>query len=224
MNDGLKIDIGCGSCKKKGYIGVDILDVPGVDHVIDMMKEPLPFPESSVSQVFSSHFLEHLDNPGRVFVELSRVVSDGAELELWTPYTWSNSAFIYDHAQFFNEDHYLHMCVWYCDFWRPILNSSWQLKEFQYVFDSEALVDLYHHQIDLLFALKYFKCLVKEFCAHIVVRKSINEPVVTPRKTWSLSRDGEKYAFPFASSPPMEELDKALNYYQNQKVKDYGVA
>ena len=39
----LKIDLGCGSNKKEGYIGVDILDVPGVDYVTDLSKNPLPF-------------------------------------------------------------------------------------------------------------------------------------------------------------------------------------
>ena len=39
----LKIDLGCGSNKKEGYVGVDILDVPGVDYVTDLSKDPLPF-------------------------------------------------------------------------------------------------------------------------------------------------------------------------------------
>src|ERR1700693_2608081 len=90
----LKIDLGCGTNKKPGTIGLDILAIPGVDIVLNIENTPLPFRDHSVGYVHSSHFLEHTANFGKVFVEISRVCADGAQLELWTPYGWANSAFV----------------------------------------------------------------------------------------------------------------------------------
>jgi predicted SAM-dependent methyltransferase len=53
----LRIDLGCGSCKKPGTLGVDIQSIPGVDHAVDLDKNPLPFEDNSVAYVHSSHFL-----------------------------------------------------------------------------------------------------------------------------------------------------------------------
>ena len=77
----LRIDLGCGSIKKEGTLGLDILAVPGVDYVLDIEKQPLPFEDRSVEYVYSSHFLEHTANFGDVFVQISRVCADGAQLE-----------------------------------------------------------------------------------------------------------------------------------------------
>src|SRR4051794_22786124 len=96
-NERFRIDLGCGSVKKEGTLGVDILPLPGVDHVVDVEAQPIPFADQSVEYVHSSHFLEHAQNPTRIFAEISRVCADRARLELWTPYAWSNPAFVLDH-------------------------------------------------------------------------------------------------------------------------------
>ncbi len=62
-----KLDLGCGPKKRAGYVGVDALPAPGVDYVIDIETEPLPFPDGSVSHVFSSHCPEHLKDPEHFF-------------------------------------------------------------------------------------------------------------------------------------------------------------
>jgi hypothetical protein len=50
-----------------------------------------------VSYVHSSHFLEHIRDPTLIFAEVGSVCADGACLDLWTPYAWSNAAFIINH-------------------------------------------------------------------------------------------------------------------------------
>ena len=169
QNSNLKLDLGCGSCKKEGTIGIDIQSQPGVDYVVNFDLEPLPLPNKSAEYIYSSHCLEHLANPVKLLQEVSRVCIDCASVEFWTPYAWENSAFIYDHKTFFNEDHYLHMCVWYVDFWKNILNSRWILKDIVYIIDSSVLIDLYSNKINLDFALKYYKGIVKEFGVFIQV-------------------------------------------------------
>lgn len=209
-----KIDLGCGYVKKPGCIGVDISNAPGVDIVLDIARNRLPFPEASVSYVFSSHFLEHVADPTPIFAEIGRVASDGAKLEFWTPHAWSNSAFITDHKMFFNEDHYLHMCTWFVDFWRRILNSSWLLTEIQYVIERDVLVDLAQRGEDLNFALRHYKGVVKEFCAHIEVRRALDVKPVEPARKWSLGRDEKKFRLPTVSALSQAELDRAVAHFE----------
>jgi SAM-dependent methyltransferase len=190
---GLRIDLGCGGAKKDGTIGLDIEAGPGVDHVLDLASAPLPFADRSVSYVHSSHFLEHVKDPTRIFAEISRVAADGATLEFWTPYAWENSAFIIDHKMFFNEDHYLHMCVWFVDFWENILHARWLLREFTYVIHPDVAVDLHRRRIPIDQALRYFKGVVREWGVHLEVRRDAPAPETRPRRTLALERNGERW-------------------------------
>ena len=191
---GLRIDLGCGSYKKEETLGIDIQPGPGVDYIMDIEAEPLPFPDRSVAYVHSSHFLEHTRNPTRIFAEIGRVGCDGARLELWTPYGGSSSIFIFDHKQFFVEDHYLHMCVLYTDFWEKILNGRWLLNEFQYVVRPEVLCDLRRNRVSLDFALRYLRNIAVEFCAHITVLRD-NRAAGSPplKRTFSVARYEPRY-------------------------------
>lgn len=90
----LRLDIGCGPNPKEGFKGVDIIKFPGVEFVFDV-KNHWPWPDNSVEEVHSSHFIEHLwntpDRPERVhFVnELWRVLKPGAKATIIAPY-WSS--------------------------------------------------------------------------------------------------------------------------------------
>lgn len=53
---------GCGSSKIPGSVGVDILDLPGVDVVHDLNKR-WPFEDDSFDVVLSKNVLEHVDSP-----------------------------------------------------------------------------------------------------------------------------------------------------------------
>lgn len=211
----LQLDLGCGSCKKPGTIGIDIFPQPGVDYVINLETDSLPLANQSVDYVYSSHCLEHLKDPTQLFTEISRVCIDGAKLELWTPYAWENSAFIIDHKLFFNEDHYLHICVWYVDFWQKILNARWILKEFTFIIEPHILVELYENKISLDFALKYYKGIVKEFCANIEIRRNYQGEIVQPQRTFAVSRSAPRHVI--SSKPntsfPENQLQQAINWF-----------
>lgn len=45
----LRIDLGCGAAKKSGTIGLDFSPLPGVDHVLDLTSQPLPFADQTVA-------------------------------------------------------------------------------------------------------------------------------------------------------------------------------
>jgi SAM-dependent methyltransferase len=217
---GLRIDLGCGDCKKEGTVGIDIRAAAGVDHVLDLTTAPLPFPDGSVEYVYSSHFLEHVRDPTSIFGEVGRVASDGARLEFWTPYAWENSATIIDHKLFFNEDHYLHMCVWFVDFWKQILKSRWHLREIVYVVEPRILVDLERSGLASLdFAIRYWKGIVKEFGVFIEVSKTgrtaEDQTREEVRRSFATSRNGERHPLSpivHPAEPPSDaELNRAIS-------------
>jgi glycosyltransferase involved in cell wall biosynthesis len=230
---GLRIDIGCGSIRKQGTIGIDIQALPEVDHVLDIEQEPLPFNDRTVEYVHSSHFLEHIENATAVFAEIGRVCQDNARLELWTPYAWSNSAFILGHKTFFTEDIYLHMCLWFTDFWESILHSRWILNEIQYVIDPAVLCYLGDNRISLDYALRHLKNIAREFCAHITVLHGQPESQpLPPKRTFSVSRGAPRYeiradrlapSYETAGPPPLDETtqkqtDAAIKMFANGRA------
>lgn len=94
----MKIDIGCGSSKKDGFVGIDIQNIPGVDLLLDLSREQLPFDDNSVSEVYSSHFFEHLgiDSVQRILEEIYRVCLDGSIVKIRVPH-FSGSACFYEY-------------------------------------------------------------------------------------------------------------------------------
>jgi len=186
-----KIDIGCGTNKKEGFLGIDIQNIPGVDYVADLTVDPLPFPDQSVEYVYSNHFLEHIADPSHIFSEIGRVCVDKANLEFWTPYAFGPGAFIFDHKFFFTEEPYMHMCVKYVDFWKPILHSQWLLNEIHYIINPDAMDDLMANKVDIGFAIKYFKGVVEEFGVFIEVQRNYTGPTRLPERYFSTGR-GEK--------------------------------
>ena len=86
----LRLDVGCGKTKMDGWEGIDSIDF-GQKHVHDVRKG-LPFADNSLSEVRSSHFVEHLTGQERIafFNELWRVMKDGATAQIVTP-NWSHA-------------------------------------------------------------------------------------------------------------------------------------
>lgn len=81
----VRIDIGCGRSKFKGTLGVDIVPLPGVDVVADLTRG-LPFKDSSISEIYTSHTLEHVDNLPAVMEEIWRVCKPNALVHIWVPH------------------------------------------------------------------------------------------------------------------------------------------
>lgn len=87
----MKLDLGCGKNKQAGFHGVDSIAFDGVDTVHDLRIAPWPWEDGSIEEVFTSHFLEHLDQQERVtfFNELHRVLAPGAKATIICPH-WSH--------------------------------------------------------------------------------------------------------------------------------------
>jgi predicted SAM-dependent methyltransferase len=82
----MKIDLGCGSQKSDGFIGVDILKHPEVDIQHDLNVFPYPFANDSVEYVQANHVLEHVDSFIGAVKEIWRICQNDAIVEIRCPH------------------------------------------------------------------------------------------------------------------------------------------
>ena len=99
----IRVDLGCGSVKPSGFVGLDRFAQAGVDVVADLNR-PLPFRDDAVDLVYASHSLEHVADLLAVMKEVYRVCKHGAQVCIVAPYYHQalNVANPY-HTQAFNE-------------------------------------------------------------------------------------------------------------------------
>lgn len=127
----LKLDVGCGKEKHDGYVGVDIVGVPGVDVVCDI-NEGLPYNNESVQEILTSHLLEHIENLEKVMKEFHRVLRPGGILKIFVPHCFSPIAFgDPTHKRFFTFDTFTqfdpdHPKAYYRDFHFEFLSALMQ--------------------------------------------------------------------------------------------------
>ena len=82
----IKLDLGCGGAKRKGYIGIDVTLGPAVDIQYDLTTG-IPFKSKTVSAIYASHFLEHLSHKQALFLikECARVLKQNGTIEIEVP-------------------------------------------------------------------------------------------------------------------------------------------
>lgn len=200
----VRIDLGCGQAKKPGFVGLDFVDGPDVDHVLDLTKDRYPFDDASVDEIFSAHFLEHIEEPNHVFSEIGRIAKDGARIEIWTPYAFSDEASLYGHLHYLTEEEWLHFCVLHRDAHVAMLGGRWLLHRINFVVLPETVADLEANGVAVDFAVRYFKGVVVEFGVEIEFRRDLATPAVQPLRAWSTSRYGERHEFAATTQTPPE--------------------
>lgn len=105
----LKVELGGGKKAHEGsWTNVDMIADEGIRH--DLNQYPWPFPDESVSRIYSSHCLEHLDGMetalDAALVEMARICKRGAELIIRVPHPHSDQAMRPGHRHTMSE-HYL---------------------------------------------------------------------------------------------------------------------
>jgi SAM-dependent methyltransferase len=188
----VQVDLGCGNAKREGYIGLDQVPGPGVDHVLDLTADTYPFADASVDAVYSAHFLEHIPEPNHVFREIGRICREGAKVEFWTPYAFSDDAFLYGHLHFITEAEWMHFCVSHRDMYIPMLGGRWLLHRFVFVIEPSTLADLEAHGMDVAFAVRYLKNVVLEIGVEMEFTRDLARPAVIPKRSYATSRFGER--------------------------------
>ncbi|MDA8101728.1 MAG: methyltransferase domain-containing protein [Nitrospiraceae bacterium] len=90
----IKLDIGCGTKKRPGTVGVDTASLPGVDIVAPA--HSIPLEDGVADEVYLSHILEHVPSLVEVMAEVWRLCRPGAIVHVWSPhascsyYAWSD--------------------------------------------------------------------------------------------------------------------------------------
>jgi len=88
-----KLDVGCGSRKLPGFLGVDNMVSPEVDVVHDLNVYPWPFPNDSFTHIVCRHSLSHLDDIVAAMEELHRITAPGGAIEIVAPHFSSDNYF-----------------------------------------------------------------------------------------------------------------------------------
>jgi SAM-dependent methyltransferase len=90
---GARLDVGCGPRKLPGFVGIDILELAGVDIVHDLNVRPWPFADSTFQYVVCRHSLSHFDDLVVTIEELHRITVPGGIIEIVAPHFSSDNHF-----------------------------------------------------------------------------------------------------------------------------------
>jgi SAM-dependent methyltransferase len=89
------LDIGCGTNKTPGAIGMDVNPRTDADVIHDLDDLPYPFVDDQFDEVIGRHVIEHVRDPMGVMCELHRITRNGGIVRLVTPH-WTNPDFATD--------------------------------------------------------------------------------------------------------------------------------
>lgn len=187
-----KIDLGCGAYKKKGFFGIDITNAAGVDLVLDIEKNKLPFADNQIEHIFTSHMFEHIKNYPFVLQEIFRVCKPDALLEIWTPYGKANEAFLFEHDLFFTETHFKYICYMQDRYFLGKKHGYFLWDKTQYNLYPNITKDLKKQNIDLSFALEHMFNIAVEWAVFLQVKKDAPKAPGPqyPGKVFSYGRGG----------------------------------
>lgn len=106
----MKLNLGCGNGKKKGYVNCDISKDVNPDKIIDLEKK-LPFKDDSVEEIRAEHVLEHINNFVSLMHEIRRICSNKAKIKIKVPFYSSWGQFNDPtHVRFFTPSTFDYFC------------------------------------------------------------------------------------------------------------------
>jgi SAM-dependent methyltransferase len=83
------LDIGCGTNKTPGALGMDVNPRTDADVIHDLDDLPYPFADDQFDEVIGRHVIEHVRDPMGVMAELHRITRAGGIVKLVAPH-WTN--------------------------------------------------------------------------------------------------------------------------------------
>lgn len=87
-----KLNLGCGTDIKEGWVNLDIADLAGVDVVHDVNLLPLPFDDEAFDHILAQDILEHLEYIP-LLRDLHRILKPGGSLHVRVPHFTSRYNF-----------------------------------------------------------------------------------------------------------------------------------
>ena len=172
----VKLNLGSGNRILPGFLNLDIQPASGVDIICDL-NEGIPLNDNTVTEIYTSHTLEHLNDIVQIMEEIFRVCKDGAIVKIKVPYFKSIGAFKDPtHKRFFTEETFA-----YFDKEEQIKHgfadygiiANFKTVKIAYLWSSSRLRFL---PFKKKFFMKYFWNIVRSiYFELLVVKKSNNE-------------------------------------------------
>lgn len=107
----VRVDLGCGTRKYPGFIGVDNYPGPNVDIIADL-NQNFPFEDSCVDEVRAYDIIEHLPDRIHTMNEIWRICKPGAKVDIFVPSTDGRGAFQDPtHVSYWNINSFQYYCV-----------------------------------------------------------------------------------------------------------------
>ena len=105
------LDVGCGTAKTPGAVGIDFNPATAADIVHDLNQYPWPLQDNAFDRIVCNHIVEHVTDLIRFMEEIHRVGRPGALVEIVTPHF--SSRFSYTdpthlrHLSLFSLDYFI---------------------------------------------------------------------------------------------------------------------
>ncbi len=126
----VKIEIGGGENPLSGFLNCDIRNLPTVDKVIDF-NQKLPFEDNYVTEVYSSHCLEHVENVVDLIRDIVRICKVGSKVTFIVPHFGQDMAMSPGHVHIISEQMIGHMNE-FEKFWWSSCDKKLTLRHTEY--------------------------------------------------------------------------------------------
>ena len=150
------LDIGCGTDKHPGAIGIDISQLDGVDIVYDLNVIPWKgIKDESFDWILMKDVLEHLDDPINVIKEAYRILKPGGKLYIRVVY-WNHKYSFSDptHKHAFSEIYF----TFFIGERRPYyMDFKFKDLKIEYTYDPNA-IRKFGNNLKRLHEKAYFYC------------------------------------------------------------------
>ena len=107
----MKLNLGSGDLKYKGFLNVDISPEYKPDILCDLSKK-MPISDDSVEEIIANHIIEHLSDTIKIMNEIWRVCKHDAIVRITVPHEKSLMAHADPtHKKVFNEESFKYFCL-----------------------------------------------------------------------------------------------------------------
>ena len=98
----MKLNLGCGTDIREGWINLDVIGGKGVDVVYDINKICWPFEDNTFDYIYGKEIIEHLTTSiFSIIKELARISKDGAIINIIVPHPTSSGDSTENHIKRF---------------------------------------------------------------------------------------------------------------------------